>query len=120
MEESVGPLTEKQAELLIAAREDSDRLHDILNNLLDISRMESGRVQLDFHPVSSHLLVMEVLEPFRITAQDQGVTIDAELPDDLPEVEVDTSRISHAFGNLISNALKYTPPGGKVTRLCQG
>ncbi len=48
LEEKVGALTEKQAELLVAAREDSDRLHDILNNLLDISRMESGKASMDF------------------------------------------------------------------------
>ena len=48
LEEKVGPLTEKQTELLLAAREDSDRLHRILSNLLDISRIESGRSQMDF------------------------------------------------------------------------
>jgi PAS domain S-box-containing protein len=115
LEESVGPLTEKQAELLIAAREDSDRLHDILNNLLDISRIESGRVKLDFHTVSAHLTVMEAVEPFKIPAHDQGVTVEVDLPGDLPEVRVDTTQMGHAFSNLISNALKYTPPGGKVT-----
>jgi len=115
LEERIGPLTEKQAELLIAAREDSDRLHDILNNLLDISRIESGRVKLDFHTVSPHHMVMEATEPFRIPAHDRGITIEVALPDDLPEVRVDTTQIGHAFSNLISNALKYTPPGGKVT-----
>jgi signal transduction histidine kinase len=115
LEERIGPLTEKQAELLIAAREDSDRLHDILNNLLDISRIESGRVKLDFHTVSPHLTAMEAVEPFKTPAHDQGVTIEVDLPDDLPEVRVDTTQIGHAFSNLISNALKYTPPGGKVS-----
>ena len=115
LEEKVGPLTEKQAELLVAAREDSDRLHDILNNLLDISRIESGRVQMEFRAVSPREMAMEALESFRTAAKDQGVTLDVELPDDLPEVWADTTRISHVFGNLLSNALKYTPAGGKVT-----
>jgi NtrC-family two-component system sensor histidine kinase KinB len=115
LEEKVGPLTEKQAELLVAAREDSDRLHDILNNLLDISRIESGRVQMEFHAVSPQEMVLEAIEPLRIAAKDQGVTLDVELPNGLPEVWADTTRINHAFGNLLSNALKYTPAGGKVT-----
>jgi NtrC-family two-component system sensor histidine kinase KinB len=120
LEEKVGPLTEKQAELLVAAREDSDRLHEILNNLLDISRIESGRAQMEFHAVPPRELVLEALEPFRIAAKDQGVTLDAQLPDDLPEVWADTTRISHVFGNLLSNALRYTPAGGKVTVSARG
>jgi signal transduction histidine kinase/HAMP domain-containing protein len=115
LEEKVGPLTEKQVELLVAANEDSDRLHGILNNLLDISRIESGRAQIDFHAVSPHSMVSEVVESFRRAAQDQGVSLSLEFPDDLPEVWADVTRINHVFGNLLSNALKYTPPGGKIT-----
>jgi len=115
LEEKVGPLTEKQAELLVAAREDSDRLHDILNNLLDISRIESGRVQMEFRAVSPLETAMEAVESFRTAAKDQGVTLEVELPGDLPQVWADTTRVSHVFVNLLSNALKHTPPGGKVT-----
>lgn len=115
LEEKVGHLTEKQVELLLAAREDSDRLHSILNNLLDISRIESGRVQMEFRIVSPHSMVLEAIEPFQGAAQDQGVTLSVEIPGDLPDVWADMTRIGHVFGNLISNALKYTPPGGKVT-----
>ncbi len=115
LEEKVGSLTEKQAELLVAAREDSDRLHTILNNLLDISRIESGRVQMEFRAVSPRSIVLDGLEPYRRVAQDQGVTLSVVLPDDLPEVQADLTRIKHVFGNLLLNALKYTPPGGSIT-----
>jgi len=115
LEEKVGPLTEKQAELLVAAREDSDRLHDILNNLLDISRIESGRVQMEFRSISPREMAVDAVESFRTAAKDQGVALDLELPDDLPEVWADTTRVSHVFVNLLSDALKHTPPGGKVT-----
>ena len=115
LEEKVGTLTEKQAELLVAAREDSDRLHGILNNLLDISRIESGRVPMEFRPVSPHSMVSEALEPFQRAAQDQGVTLSVGLPGDLPEVWADLARMNHVISNLLSNALKYTPPGGKIS-----
>ena len=115
LEEKVGTLTEKQVELLVAAREDSDRLHGILNNLLDISRIESGRAQIEFGSVSPHSIVVEVVESFRRAAQDQGVSLRVDLPDDLPGVWADTTRINHVLGNLLTNALKYTPPGGKIT-----
>ena len=115
LEERVGGLTPKQVELLVAAREDSDRLHSILNNLLDISRIESGKVPMDFRKISSHSLVLEALGPFRTDFKDRGVTLTMELPDDLPEVWADTARMNHVFSNLLSNALRYTPPGGTVT-----
>jgi len=115
LEEKVGPLTEKQVELLLAAREDSDRLHNILNNLLDISRIESGKTKMDFRAVSPNSLQLEALEPFRRAAHDQGVILTIEVPGDLPEVWADPTRIYYVFGNLLSNALKYTSPGGTVT-----
>ncbi len=115
LEERVGALTEKQAELLVTAREDSDRLHGILNNLLDLSRMESGKARLDFRAVPAKSVVMEALEPYRRTAQDQGVGLDFDFARGLPGVWVDTNRIGHVFGNLLTNALKHTPPGGRIT-----
>lgn len=115
LEERVGSLTEKQVELLLAAREDSDRLHSILNGLLDIGRIESGRVQMDFRPVSPQSMVLEAVEPFHRAAQDQGVTLVTNVPADAPEVWADETRIGHVFANLLSNALKYTPAGGAIT-----
>jgi signal transduction histidine kinase len=115
LEEKIGSLTPKQTELLVAAREDSDRLHSILNNLLDISQIESGKVEMNFQRVSPHSMVFEALEPFQMDFKDRNVTLGTELQDDLPEVWADTTRMIHVFANLLSNALRYTPPGGKVT-----
>ena len=112
--EKVGPLNEKQAELLLTAREDSDRLHGILNSLLDISRFESGKVSLDFRSLSPRSIVTDAVEPFRRTAQDRGVSLQAEVEGDLPEVWADTTRIDHVFANLLSNALSHTSPGGRI------
>jgi signal transduction histidine kinase len=119
LEEKIGSLTPKQTELLVAAREDSDRLHSILNNLLDISRIESGKVEMNFRKVSPHSMVFEALEPFQMDFKDRGVALGTELPSDLPEVWADTARMNHVFANMLSNALRYTPPGGKVTVLAR-
>ena len=115
LEEKVGPLTEKQEELLIAAREDSERLYTILEQLLNISRIESGKAQIDQRVLSCHELVFESVEPFRRAAHDRGVSLEVNIPDDLPEVIADSALIAQVFANLLSNALKYTDPGGKVS-----
>ncbi|MGD0822440.1 MAG: ATP-binding protein [Desulfomonilia bacterium] len=114
LEEKIGSLTPKQADLLIAAREDSERLHGIIDNLLDISRIESGKIEMNIQPVSPAQLVLKAAESFRSSAHDHGVELATELPDDLPHVSADTIQISHVFANLISNALKYTASGGKI------
>lgn len=117
LEEDIGALTEKQAEVLIAAEEDAERLHRILDDLLDIGRIESGRATLDFQSVSSHVLALDSVEPFRSACQDRGVNLIVNLPDDLPEVWADPTRVPHIFANLFSNALKYTNRGGTITLL---
>ena len=115
LEEKVGGITPKQSDLLVAASEDADRLHDIIEKLLDIGHLESGRVQLDLRPVSPREIISMEAEPYRNTARDGGVTLSIDLPVDLPDVWVDPARIEHVFSNLLSNALKYTSPGGSVS-----
>jgi len=115
LEEKVGSLTEKQTELLIAAREDSDRLHQILQNLLDISRIESGRLHMDCQDTDAQSLVLDAVEPFRLIAHDGGIELTIQFSDDLPMVCADSTQIGHVFSNLLSNALRFTAPGGSVT-----
>lgn len=119
LEQRVGKLNEKQIELLMAARDDSDRLVSILNDLLDLNRIESGKSNLSPTPVSPQSLVRDSMEPFLIEARDKGVSLESEIKDDLPEILADFQKIRHVFSNLFSNALRFTEPGGsiKVTAL---
>ena len=119
LEEKLGPLSEKQLELLIAAREESDRLHTILERLLSISRIESGKNNMELKSVTPYELVFESVEPFRSSAVDRGLTLEIQLPNDLPEVSADPVMVSQVFANLVSNALKYTSPGGLVRVFAQ-
>jgi NtrC-family two-component system sensor histidine kinase KinB len=115
LEERIGPLNEKQTELLMAARDDSERLVGILSDLLDINRIESGKSRLTLEPVTPRALVRDSLEPFQVEAKDKGLTVVNDVSDDLPEVMADTEKIRHVFANLLSNALRFTGPGGAVT-----
>ena len=115
LEEKVGGLLPKQSDLLVAAGEDAERLNNIVDELLDIGRIVSGKARMDLRPLPPIDLVSREIEAYRPAARDAGVSLVVDLPETLPQVWVDPARVAHVFANLLSNALKYTPPGGKVT-----
>ncbi|SPJ14192.1 Multi-sensor signal transduction histidine kinase [Syntrophobacter sp. SbD2] len=114
LNEKLGPLNSKQAELVIAARDDSDRLYRIIENLLDIGRLESGRSTVELVPVSPEQVLLNVVEDMRPSYVDRGVSLVLDLPGDIPQVLADRLRLEIVFANLLSNGLKFTPPGGEV------
>ena len=114
LEERIGSLNEQQADMLLAAREESERLVHIVDDLLDINRIESGKAHLHILPVSP-VLLGEGVEPFLVAARDQGVSIITTIGAELPEVMADIESIRHVIANLLSNALRFTSPGGKIT-----
>ena len=114
LEEAVGPLTAKQVELLLAARQDSERLLAMVNNLLDLTRIEQGQVRLELVEVASADLVSEALHRFETGARAAGIELKADVAFGLPPVRVDRERIGHVFDNLISNALAHTDRGGAI------
>jgi PAS domain S-box-containing protein len=115
LEETTGPLTPKQMELLLDARENCERLLDMVNNLLDLARLEQGWRQLDVRPESPESLLRSAAETSRPRAEDKGVDITLDIPTGLPPVAADASRIGHALCNLLDNALTYTDAGGRIT-----
>jgi len=114
LEEAVGPLSTKQTELLLAARQDCDRLLGMINDLLDLTRIEQGRVALDQQPADAAELVRDALERYRSAAEDAGITLQTQLEALLPLVLVDKERIEHVFDNLLTNALRHTDRGGTI------
>ena len=115
LEESTGPLTSKQTELLLDARENSERLLGMVNNLLDLARLEQGRPQLDVQMASPAELLRDAADAVRARAQDKSVELVISVPAGLPAVAVDVSRMGHALSNLLDNALTYTDSGGTIS-----
>ena len=115
LEERIGQLNEKQADLLLAAREESERLVNIIDDLLDINRIESGMAHLNIQAVSPSHICSEGVEAFLVQAQDKGVTILNAIQQGLPDVMADSDSIRYVFANLLSNALRFTLAGGTVT-----
>ena len=114
LDERIGSLNPKQTELLVAARDDSDRLNAIIENLLDMARIESGRAPPELRATSVRTLVDNAVEDLAATYRDKGVALETSVPDDLPSVGADVDRIGHVFSNLLNNALRFTPSGGAV------
>ena len=114
LEERIGSLTPQQNDLLVAVRDDSDRLNQIVENLLDMGRIESGRALMDLRPERPDAVINDAVERWKTPYHDRGVELSAEVSPDAPGVLVDHNRIEHVFSNLLSNALKYTGPGGQV------
>lgn len=113
--EKLGQLSEKQSELLVTARDESERLAAILDDLLDIQRMASGKSQVSPMPVQPSDLVRECIDPFMTEARDKGINLVNAVERDLPPVLADMEKIRHVFMNLITNAIRFTLPGGTVT-----
>jgi signal transduction histidine kinase len=115
LEETIGPLTPKQLELLVDARDNAERLLGMINNLLDLARLEQGESQLHLSPEPPSALLQTATESFRPRAADRGIELMVDAPGDLPPVAVDVAQFQHALQNLLDNALLHTPGGGRIT-----
>jgi two-component system, NtrC family, sensor histidine kinase KinB len=114
LEEKIGSLNPKQLELLLAAREDSERLLRMINDLLDLARIESGARRMSLERRSPKDLVEKALGDLRDLAAPKDVRLRSDVEPGLPDVSVEPQQISHVFSNLVSNAIKYSPPGEEV------
>jgi two-component system phosphate regulon sensor histidine kinase PhoR len=92
-----------------------DSLSLMVNELLELSRIESGRVPLNIEPTPPLDIVNPAVDRLRLQAERAGLTLSIECADDLPAVLVDATRVQQVVVNLLHNAIKFTPAGGQVT-----
>jgi signal transduction histidine kinase len=115
LEETVGPLTPKQTELLVDARENAERLLNVIEHLLGLARLEQGGVGLQLEPVPPQELLQAAADTARSRAEDKHIELVVADAAALPEVAADRERLGHALNNLLDNALTYTDAGDRVT-----
>jgi NtrC-family two-component system sensor histidine kinase KinB len=115
LEEVVGPLEPKQVELLLEARDNTERLLKQIEHLLALARLEDGREQLDIQATDPAALLRASADDAASRAEDRRIELVVEDAPGLPLVNVDPAKFGAALNNLIDNALTYTEPGGKVT-----
>jgi len=92
-----------------------DRLAQLIAELTELSRIETGRVELELEPVNLNLIVEEVITQLSPQVERQQLSVQRGLAADLPSVQADKERIRQTIVNLVHNAIKFTSPGGKIT-----
>jgi len=111
---AVGEINEAQRNFLQVIHANVERMAALVTDLADVSRIEAGRLRLDFKAVDVHDIVDEVVSSTRHMIESKGQTLELDVPDNLPPVWGDRVRLVQILTNLVSNAHKYTEEGGRI------
>ena len=112
--EAGGPVTEQQKEFINVILRNVERMSALVNDLLDLARIEAGRIRISPRPVSLSKVVQEALRSVEAEIARRKHEVEVDIPADLPEVQADPMRLMQVLINLLSNAYKYTPDGGHI------
>ncbi|HZM05071.1 MAG TPA: HAMP domain-containing sensor histidine kinase [Candidatus Saccharimonadales bacterium] len=112
LRQSPDPVATREA--LADCVEESERVLSMVKTLMDIAEAEAGTMRLDRKPFDLCQLIREIVDMYQYVAEEKKITVLTELPENC-QASVDPNRMRQAFGNLLDNALKYTPAGGTVT-----
>jgi PAS domain S-box-containing protein len=107
-------IPEQQAEFLKIIKTNASRLMDLINDILDISRFEAGKIQLSFEQVDIRDIVQDVTQSLRLEAEKKQMKVQVEIEEGLPEIPADRKRLTQVAFNLYSNAIKYTFDNGAI------
>ena len=111
----LGKVTSEQKDMLDGAVNIANRLSRLVNDLLDISKIESGKMKLKKESLDINKIIEESLTVFSKIMKDKKQTLDKDLAKDMPGINADIDKTTQVFINLLSNAIKYSPEGGKIT-----
>lgn len=109
-----GPLNTEQGQLVANLKEDNRRILRILSELLDLSQVESGKMDLQINPVSPEDMIREAKMAILNTANQKNILLEAEIQPHLPPVLADREKAGWVLNNFLSNAIKYSPPNDKI------
>lgn len=107
-------------EQISVVRSAAQQMDTLIQDLLDVSRAEAGRFEVDTETVSTDVLLRDALRTLAPLASDKGVRVVMAWPDALPDVTVDAERIVQVVSNVVGNAIKFTPTGGTITVTAAG
>jgi PAS domain S-box-containing protein len=110
----VGELNVEQQELTKSIREDANRLLNITSELLNMSQVETGNIQLKLQPSRPEAIVEQAMQAVQFQAQQKSITLHPQLPPQLPAVQADMEKTSWVLINLLTNAIKYSPDASAI------
>jgi len=119
MDEIPGKIVEEQRDVLTTAQGNIGRLSNIIEALLDISRIESAKMKLDIRLVNMSELLKNTVSDFKYMAEHKGILLDYEVPQGKVDISCDPDKTRQVLVNLISNTLKFTPREGRVKVICK-
>lgn len=108
-------LTDKERELLDTAHEETQRLKALVNDLLDLSKIEAGKMDMEFQKIAVSDLIEKAISVLQTQANEKGVELSSTFADKLPNVKADPNKVTWIITNLIANALRFTNPHGNIT-----
>ncbi len=111
----VGELPVAYQQFLGVIRENTTRMASLTDNIISVAEIEKGRVGLHYQKVEVPVLAQEVINRYRERIEERLLTVDLDMPGDLPFVEADPNRLRLILDNLLSNAIKFTYPDGQIT-----
>lgn len=115
LNKDAGPLTETQEQFLSVAQRNLKRLSNLINDLLDLSKFEAGKIDIRREPASIEKIISESVEALGAWAKVKSIELSRNIKSGLPPVSVDPARIIQVLNNLIGNAIKFTPHNGTIT-----
>ncbi|GEM_PF-3385231 len=110
-----GPLNEKQSGLVESIRTETNRLLNLVRELLDLAKLEAGTLQLERTSIDVEGLIESAILPVSMRAEDAGVLIDVAVDQNVPAMEVDANKMAWAITNVVANAIRYSPRGSAIT-----
>lgn len=111
----LGELTPEQKNMVAMMERNAQSLIELVNDLLDASKLESGTMRLELASIELRGLLDELRETMEPLAREKGLRMEEALPPDLPLIEADRAKLRRILVNLVSNAIKFTSRGGRVT-----
>jgi len=118
-EECLGPVNEEQRDYLQAAIDSCNEVVVMIDNLLDIKKFEAGKIQMSIQPCNAYEIISKIADQYTRQAKHDGIVLSVDIEQGGTEIAVDKGSFTRVLGNLLGNAIKFTPEGGAISIACQ-